>query len=240
MLIVTTLFDYLLGDYGKVYDAFQRSVQKNCPDAQFKTITDLQARRKNSNKERKYRARYAAFAGKLAAYEQIIDEPDDIVLIDNDTLILTNLSQVFTNFNFDIAYTVRSKPQNKTINSGVVFVRNTPAAKTFIRQWIAADDRMYLDEKFHKAWRTKYRGMNQASLGYMVNNPGDAVVLPLPCSTYNACEEEWPRVSKNTAIVHLKIPLREVISGKRTLNACEKRYPGSKVVHKIWSDYAQG
>jgi hypothetical protein len=106
-----------------------------------------------------------------------------------------------------IGLTYRRPGQGFPINGGVVFVRNTPESKAFFREWIAADKWLYENPDDHAVWQEKYAGINQSSLGYILEEKGMAqYVTKLPCDEFN-CVEPW--ASWRTAcLIHIKSRLR--------------------------------
>jgi hypothetical protein len=116
-------------------------------------------------------------------------------------------------------------------NGGVVFVRNTQAAKDFIALWakVNADfleDREKFDNKgMHEKWRKKYAGINQASLGCILEtHKFKAKIKTVPCDVYNVCEDY--RVVKpgdtKAKVVHYKSSLRKLVIASLGVDKCRQ------------------
>jgi hypothetical protein len=78
--------------------------------------------------------------------------------------------------------------------------------------------------------------MNQAAWGYMLEHGGyDAKMIEIPCTIYNAVDEDWHAIDHNTKILHVKSELRR---------ACMiDRLPASQKLKKpwqIWQGYYSG
>lgn len=64
-----------------------------------------------------------------------------VVWIDGDATLIKPIDEIDKDDSFDIGLTIRPKPGHKKshyINAGVVFVKNNPAGKDFINQWVEA------------------------------------------------------------------------------------------------------
>lgn len=135
-------------------------------------------------------------------------EGDRLALLDADLMILRPLDPIW-DLPFDVAYTV--KDSRFPFNSGVVFVRSSPAARRFVAAWLAENIRMLGDGAAHAGWRRKYGGINQASLGYVLehNLAAEVAILPIPCLEWNCEDHSWRAYNPSvTRIVHVKSRLR--------------------------------
>ena len=66
-----------------------------------------------------------------------VNEGDYVVWIDADALIEKRIDEIM--FDYDIGVTVRQRKQIENslpINAGIVFVKKTPAALKFVKEWI--------------------------------------------------------------------------------------------------------
>jgi len=235
LTIICVVFDYLNNDYHTMFTVLHKSIKHNMPDADILLITQQPDIEVNDNHKDDSKNNYASFRAKLDIWAENVNIDDDIIFLDVDMVVDKDLSHVFDQ-EFDVAITTRSH-KNKSINSGVVFVRNTDTAKQFIRQWAKIDSRMFWDTAFHYEWRKSYRGMNQTSLGYMVHNQGEAKLLYLPCKIYNCCDDDWRLLNDDTCIVHLKKPLREVVQRRRHIKKVAVKYKGAGKAYSIWRRY---
>lgn len=152
---------------------------------------------------------------KLEVWRDYVREhDDDVVLMDADTIVLRSLRPAFAERSFDVAFTTRGRHGRYTINGGVVFVRNTEAAKSVLDTWYDADTLLHEDRALHQKYRSKYGGMNQASYGYMMDHHPPGKIIELPCEMWNQVEW-WARNHPNPAVIHIKSQLRAAVFSKR-------------------------
>lgn len=135
---------------------------------------------------------------------------EQLLLIDTDTFIRHPLDDVWAE-PFDFGYT--TKVSKFPFNSGVVFLRVSPAVRAFIEVWRRENRRMLSDRRHHEIWRAKFGGINQASLGYALA-AGEAqriAIREFPCVTWNCEDSSWSKCDASTRIVHVKGLLRKAI-----------------------------
>jgi hypothetical protein len=133
---------------------------------------------------------------------------DKFVFLDADMLILNDFSEVFEKYKFDVAYTYRVSGR-LPLNGGVMFARSTRKGKNFFKEYLEINNEMLNNVKFHLPWRKKYAGMNQAALGWMLEESrNNAKILALPCPMWNVCNEDWPNMLPDAYILHIKSRLR--------------------------------
>src|SRR5690554_1844420 len=175
--------------------------------------------------------------------EHIQNATEDTVLIDCDMLIMQDFSEVWQQ-DFDVAITKRDEkkirmrhlPNGIPYNGGVVFVRNTDSAKRFIQAWTDCNRYLFEDTRAHSGYLKKYAGMNQAALGYLLEERGGydiCKVIDVPCAKYNACAPEFWENS-NAKIVHVKSDLRKEVFSRQP----KKNVPKYKYV-SIWKGIEQ-
>jgi hypothetical protein len=139
---------------------------------------------------------------------------ENLVLADCDMLAVGDVTHVFEDHGFDIGYTARS--ESLPLNGGILFIRPTRAA----RRWLAALARinaaMRRDPAFHAPYRDRYHGMNQAAMGFLLEQPIASVrVRAFPCRRYNAVGlDDWRKMGPETVFVHVKSSLRKVVLGR--------------------------
>ena len=213
MKIVTTKFKYAGKpfNYDVMHDVFIQSCRKEMPDVDVVTIPIDNVKKVQDNK----RPGYLSNTVKLKKYADFVMFCDeDLILADCDMLCNGNAEVVFKELDFDIAITVKN-PGHGTrcrINGGIIFVRDTPKAKAWVKEFNEVNEKMYKDEKFHKQWAEKYFGMNQAAMGYMIDaSDNEAKVIELPTRTWNNCDPDWDYVTDDTVFIHIKSSLRDAI-----------------------------
>lgn len=152
---------------------------------------------------------------KMQAWADVVataPQGTQLLLLDADTFIVRPLDDIWDR-SFDFAFTTK-RHTRFPFNSGVVFVRVTPAVRAFFEVWRAQNVRMLADRDHHYVWREKYGGINQASLGYALdhNQTRDLRLLELPCAEWNCEDTSWSAFDPGvTRIVHVKSMLRRVV-----------------------------
>ncbi len=98
-------------------------------------------------------------------------------------------------------------------NAGMIVVRTGPRALDFFDRWRAIDTRFFNDPAEHGPWRKKYAGINQASLGALLEgSPGQAEKVHwLRCEDLNLCSP-WGGWA-DASFVHVKSGLRKAVFG---------------------------
>ena len=159
-------------------------------------------------------------ARKALHHTKIIQEAKDgelLGLIDADTMVLRELDFI-EQIEFDVAYTVRPPGAAWKLNTGVYFVRVSPAVRQFAELWFSAVRLMLAVEKFHDEWRRvkQYGGIHQAALGFLLESwPGRHGLrfVELPCETWN-CVPSVIDAAPMPKIVHVMGPMREWCFGR--------------------------
>lgn len=152
-------------------------------------------------------------SAKLDRWRDIIlqaADGDRVLLIDADTMITNPIDPVW-DLPFDLAYTTAA--DRLPLNAGVVFVRVSPRTRGFLEQWAAVNRSFLGDAAALRPWRSKYAGINQAALGFMLERAGHGCqVATLPGAIWNCEDSTWRRFDPSTTrIVHLKSDLRRAL-----------------------------
>lgn len=204
--LISSFFTYPWDQsFKKLLVAFENSVKANMPDCNL-IVDELDFPRNNIDTTK---LSFVSNTIKLRAWSKRIQELDDpIILIDADTIVLKDLSDVFEE-DFDIGYTVTGS--SIPINGGVIFVKPNERSRKFFSLFYDVNFKMFKDKAFHTKWRNKYAGINQAAFGYLLENPElyDAKLKAFPCELYNAVDKHWPDIDENTRVVHIKSDLRK-------------------------------
>jgi len=197
--------------YGRLAAVLAHTAAIHCPAWQrtIERITPVTLARHPSASESHF-----TNTQKLEAwYQAALAAPDGacLLLLDADTFITRPIDDVW-DLDFDVAYTV--KPSKFPHNAGVVFVRVSPQSRAFLETWRNENLRMFREVAHHQEWRRKYGGINQASLGYVLeSSAADAIkILRLPCTEWNCEDTSWDRFDPTvTRIVHVKSALRRAV-----------------------------
>ena len=227
MKIISVQFDYPGSSrYDKLSRVLEYSVKKNCPGADFKLI------RIDAPTSWRTKKCFASNTVKLQRWvEEMEATDDDIIFLDCDMIVLRDLHDAFK-MDFDVALTINGTG-SIPYNGGAVFCHNTPAARDFIRLWNECNIELYDNTQKHLKWRTKYAGMNQAALGYMLETNAVKVtditskhrkikayksvvnIRRLPCSIWNVCKNDWRNINDKMYILHVKSALRTAVLDPR-------------------------
>lgn len=122
-----------------------------------------------------------------------------VVLMDTDTIILNDISEVFEQ-DFDIAITTRDS--KNWLNAGVVFVKPTQKAYRILELWTKE-----IDNAKNYRRKTGHAGYAQPVFVWLYNNNKfDGKIIKVPCNKYN-CVQEWGSY-KTASVIHIKSGLR--------------------------------
>jgi len=184
-------------DYTYLKNALVRSIHENMPDAKIKDI-EVNYKPLNSFQANNY---------KLKLWCDNVD--GNTVFIDADTIVLSDISEVF-NLPNDLIYTERLYNTKIPFNSGVVFVKES--GLNILQEWLKFDEMLFKNKAMHLKWRSKYFGMNQASFGCMIETMPELNIGTVPSCVYNSCDHyDWEKLSEMAKIVHVKSLLRTSI-----------------------------
>jgi hypothetical protein len=157
---------------------------------------------------------------------------DRIILTDCDMLCLKDPIVAFDN-DFDIAVTVRNTVN--WLNAGVIFIRVNNKSRRFMRRWLEHNNTLFRDPVRRKQAIDRHVGMNQSALVQLLDHPPkNTKIAHLPCDIFNACEQNWERVTKDTVFLHIKSALREVCLGCADP---EKVVPHMRPLVLLWRQY---
>jgi hypothetical protein len=227
--IISVVFDYYHQEkYKKLSEVFSYSIKKNCPGSELELLK-INPPKIHKNKSKSF----ASNTVKLELWLERLKATDqDVIFLDCDMLVLKDLSSAF-NLNFDIGYTKRTRARIP-YNGGVVFVKNTPEAVSFIELWAKINKKMYDNSRFHSVWRAKYAGMNQSAFGYILEKEKyNAILKQFPCEIWNACNEDWSNIGDKTKIIHIKGGLRRSVLHQAPGFTCKWQR-----AYTLWRKYA--
>ena len=147
-------------------------------------------------------ASFCANHAKLKVWcDRVQEATEPLILTDTDIIIQADPSPAFEQVRH-VGVTYRDQGgYSMPLNAGVVFVRPTDHTKAFFRAWVEADRMMWENGRLLQQWCKKYAGLNQSSLGMLVET-GKWDIDRLPCSTWNLVEP-WEEIDK-ARIIHIK------------------------------------
>lgn len=163
------------------------------------------------DKEKHRDKSFVANTIKLEYWRKYLEEQyegEEIIFLDSDMMIFHDPSDAFEQVT-DFGYTLKSK--KGVLNGGAIFAVNSQQTRDFFKLWEETNLQMLYDEKFHKIYLSRYWGINQASLGRLLELNLDYIdPTPLPCRKYNACDDDWmtPNIT-DSSIIHVKGNLRK-------------------------------
>ena len=203
--IVSVWFDHSGDQYKRLMDVFAYSIKKNTNyDLEIINIEPPEVTRDRALDNNSV---------KLYAWVDWLKNTDfqNVVFMDCDMLVLKPFNEVFEK-EFDVCYTYREK---LPFNGGVVFARNNKYTQDFFSKWAKVNDKMMKNPSFHKPWRSVYAGINQSAFGYLLENKPNCHIEAVPCSIYNAVDENWRDIDKDCKVIHYKSELRRAVVGSR-------------------------
>ncbi len=215
MKIVTVQFDFRNDNYSRLSRAFRNSVNLQMPNI---GLTEYIF---NFNQKDCVIPKSASFmcnTFKLDKWVEILkNSNENICFSDCDMLMTGDISDVWE-YDFDVACTYREtwKLSGRGIpfNGGVIFVRPNERSIKFFERLAEVNNQMLMDSDFHKKWRKKYAGMNQAAFGYLYEKERDICkLIELPCPIWNCVDESWMKFNKDVKMVHIKSKLRKYCLG---------------------------
>jgi hypothetical protein len=189
MRIITVQFDNILDeelrDYGLLLKVFKYSVFKHMPNTNFHEII-IPPPKKDPTKEY-FMTKNTVKLGYWI--DAVKESKENTAIMDCDMLALKDMECAFDH-DFDIGISVRNAKIK--LNGGLLFVRPNERSIKFLEYWRDINLQMYQRPEFHSPYRTKYAGMNQASLGFCLENYQDDLHLAeFPCRIWNVCQEDW-------------------------------------------------
>ncbi len=208
MQIVTVQFNYPdRSNYKTLLDVFKYSCKKYMPKTKFNSIR-IEAPENKTGRALNFNYNTV----KLKKWVEFLESTNDnVILVDCDMIALRSAEYAFK-YNFDIAYTERTRIKRIPNNGGIIFVRPNERSRNFFREMLRINIKMLHSEKFHQQWRSKYAGMNQAAFGYMLERyKGEIKLHKFKTIEFNAVDCDWPNVDGKTVFIHCKSKLRKII-----------------------------
>lgn len=138
-----------------------------------------------------------------------------IVFLDADMMVTEPLYPA-EKIPFDFAYTTKIPGKTRLpFNGGCVMARATEEGRRMMVAWRDLNRELLLDRPRHMRYRQKYAGMNQASLGALLESPPDGVqIRKLPVLEWNCEDSSWADFGPGTRVVHLKGRMRKAVFGQ--------------------------
>ena len=210
--------------YSRMTRVFQRSLENQCIPCTVHTMPAPPPTGRphwmDSNHE------------KLLLWSQTVQElaDGDLALIsDSDMLCVSRPSQDLLDSVRFVGLTQRDKFY--PINGGMIVVRGSEEARRFFRAWVDSDTHLYTHATEHQRWRKKYAGMNQASLGRILETREDLASLIdyVPCDRTNMCKP-WVPGWEDAHFIHVKSELRKAVFDPRVL----RLHPGLAPIVDMW------
>lgn len=218
MKAVTVQFDQAGDRYERLLDVFVNSWKKNSKIAlEIHRIEPPATGSRNKGFYYNHR--------KLKQWIASVD--GDTIFVDCDMLLMEDISCGFDSVKH-IGITGRRPPF--PYNGGVVFVRDNEKSRKFLNKWLEIDGQMLRSTEFHMPYRMKYAGLNQSSLGWMLENGYRDFTHVLP-EAYNLCDG-WPDW-RQAKMIHVKGRLRDHV-----LRVREDRSDAVQQISKAWHSFS--
>jgi hypothetical protein len=222
MRVITVEFPTAAGDgrYTEMVDVLEASLRLHGGDVWLDRLVDDGEVMRGQLSETGARQSYVANTHKLRMWRDLVLEiPDDerVLLIDGDMLCTGDLTEALS-WTEPVVMTVKDAGLSRfPFNSGVLGVRGGEDVRLFFELWFDLCEEMLLDKSTHEQWRALYGGINQASLGRLLQERADMdeLVGRVPCRLWNAEESGWKVFEPGvTRLLHLKGRLRKAIFGE--------------------------
>jgi alpha-N-acetylglucosamine transferase len=186
-------------EYLKYKKALIRSINENVKNHEIIDIELPALKRKDAH-----------LANHIKLNEWVKHIKGNTVLIDADTIVLSDISEVF-DLPYDLIYTKRSFNRTIPFNSGVVFVKDSGI--NIVKKWAELDLKMFKNRSFHRQWSRKYFGFNQASFGCLLDTNKTFNIGHVSSTVYNSCDDkDWFDNYDKAKIVHVKAVLRLAVN----------------------------
>ncbi len=217
---------------------YQQFLRIFCYSAeQYVGVTPVVLKIDDGNVARKRGKSFGCNSAKLRAFSAFAQKTDfPIAFMDCDMIVTGPVLKPLLEDDFDIGVTRRDMHAKYRYNGGTIFYQPTKAATAFLARWSQVNDMMYTDNKFHKPWHKKYAGINQASLGYMLEEEAKKVrIKEFPTWKYNSCDHmNWIQLrssdfGERVCVVHCKSDLR------RALKRYDSRMGQYKAILELWT-----
>jgi hypothetical protein len=173
--------------------------------------------------------------------EAVCSAPDGtrVLLLDGDTFLTGDPGDIWET-DFDVAYTRRPAEVTRyPINAGVFAARANERSRSFMRAWLKRDREFLASRQLHDPWTRIYGGINQASLGSLIESPGEREgvnLVALECLRFNCEDTCWEAFDpERTRIVHVKSALR-----MHALGLSSAKTPATKNLVRLWRSAEMG
>lgn len=235
MQIVTVQFNYpkdmKRSNYKRLLDVFEYSCKKNMPNAKFNAIC-ITAPKNSTNRALNFKYNTVKLRLWLEFLENTKD--DKVVFADCDMVALKSAAYAFK-FDFDVAYTERTKIRRIPMNGGIIFVKVNKKSIAFFREWLRVNVKMFREPDFHQRYRKRWAGMNQSAFGYMLEKrQGLCKLHKFYTKEFNAVDCDWPTIDNRTVFLHTKSTLRKLVLGEKPMAPKYKKY---KRCFDLWRQY---
>ncbi len=159
----------------------------------------------------------------------------ELLLLDCDMLCIRDAGDLALG-EHDLAITYRNQSSNRYLfNSGVVALRVSEATKDLCTAWDEVAQWLLKNEHEHAKLRKTYGGINQSSLGYLLERRTDINVLKLSTREWNALPSNYPTCLDETHFIHIMGSLRRLVTGTFS---CRGESPQHRIA-RVWKEYAK-
>lgn len=172
---------------------------------------------------------------KTKHHAQLVEEAADgelLCFIDADAMILGDLREAEMFGDYDLAITRNPVDIPFRINTGVYFVRVSDKMRDWHRQWYSKCYEMLGNEELHLEYRGTFGGINQSSLGWMLQHVGGIKVIELECQEWNCTAHRSAAFDERTKVAHFMHRLRDYIQRR-----CHPPNANIKTVVDLWFEY---
>lgn len=236
MQAFTLLFEGSPAVYHKMAKVLKQSVETESTnvDCTISYITDADS----DLRDKKYKETYVQNTRKTRHFADLVNNSTNgtvLLLLDCDMLCIKDLSGLDLG-DADLALTYRNKSPNRYIfNTGFVAIRVSDRMKDFCNAWALQAEHLLRNPRDHAALRNKYGGINQSSLGYLLEGSEDIRVKRLATTEWNCLPSTYDSALESARLIHLMGQLRSMISYNRTLRGEASR----QQIYRLWKQHEE-
>lgn len=218
------LYSLLFADSPPVYyryaKALQASVEANAPHSNFQVLEILDEDKDIYAIGRGRSTNYVQNTRKTRHQHRVVSEAEDgelIGFLDADMMVLKPLHEIQEYTEFDFAYTMKPPSSGLRLNTGVTFTRVSDRVRQFYRNWEEAALILLRDKKQHQRFIKEYGGINQSSLGALLQRDDHGLrVFQLCSAVWNCTQDTAASARERAKVVHLLRNIRQVSLMNRT------------------------
>ena len=189
--------------YKELKQLFVLSVNKAMPSVELVILERIPVQRE------KYNHQLDTATGFHLVTDYLLEHDEEFAVADIDIYFRRSIEDAWET-PFDLGFTVRRSPK---YNTGLWFYR--PSGRPLLKLW--KEKTRYYERNYKKLILEirKQGGIDQKALyEAIIEDNGRHTIAEFPCLYWNACQDDWHNIQKNTRAIHVKSKLRAEFQGK--------------------------